>query len=66
MAAASEESEADKSFSVGNFVNDSALMIAHERALESKRDDALFVDPLAEALSGGDKGKELSREYCRM
>ena len=62
MAVASK-GEDGQSFSIGNFVNDSALMIAYERALESRRENALFVDPLAEALSGGDKGEELSLKF---
>ena len=52
--------------SVDNFTNDSAMMIAYERALESKRDDALFRDPLAGALAGS-KGVALSAgfgNYC--
>ena len=45
--------------------NDSAMMIAWERALESKRPDALFVDPLAEALAGT-KGETLSAGFGNM
>lgn len=57
MAAASE--------SVDNFTNDSAMMIAWERALETKRDDALFRDPLAEQLAGT-KGEKLSADFGGM
>jgi len=49
------------------FVNDSARMIAYERFLETSREDALFQDPLASALAGGDKGEKLSEtfgSYC--
>jgi len=45
-----------------NFTNDSAMMIAYERALESSRSDALFQDPLADALAGS-KGKTLSDSF---
>ena len=49
----------------GNFTNDSAMMIAWERALESRRGDALFNDPLAAALAGP-KGEELSANFENM
>ena len=32
---------------VDNFTNDSAMMIAYERFLESQREDALINDPFA-------------------
>jgi hypothetical protein len=32
---------------VENFTNDSSMMIAYERSLESQRPDALFQDPYA-------------------
>eukprot|EP00928_Gymnodinium_smaydae_P075538 TRINITY_DN5855_c1_g2_i1.p1 TRINITY_DN5855_c1_g2~~TRINITY_DN5855_c1_g2_i1.p1 ORF type:complete len:302 (-),score=62.91 TRINITY_DN5855_c1_g2_i1:484-1314(-) len=52
-----------------NFTNDSAMMIAWERALESKRADRLFDDPLAEKLAGT-KGETLSEQFgvnmCKM
>ena len=52
--------------SVDNFTNDSAMMIAWERALESKRGEgALFDDPLAEALAGT-KGERLSADFENM
>lgn len=54
--------------SVDNFTNDSAMMIAWERSLETKRSDALFKDPLAEALAGS-KGETLSGNFggmCQM
>eukprot|EP00933_Yihiella_yeosuensis_P038606 TRINITY_DN32527_c0_g1_i1.p1 TRINITY_DN32527_c0_g1~~TRINITY_DN32527_c0_g1_i1.p1 ORF type:complete len:290 (-),score=42.24 TRINITY_DN32527_c0_g1_i1:102-971(-) len=47
---------------VDNFTNDSAMMIAWERALETKRPDALFNDPFAEALAGS-KGESLSEKF---
>jgi methyltransferase (TIGR00027 family) len=48
---------------VDNFTNDSAMMIAWERSLETKRGaDALFSDPFAEALAGS-KGEKLSEEF---
>mmetsp|Transcript_97607 Transcript_97607/g.304060 ORF Transcript_97607/g.304060 Transcript_97607/m.304060 type:complete len:342 (+) Transcript_97607:61-1086(+) len=53
---------------MSNFTNDSAMMIAWERALESKRPDALFNDPLAAALAGT-KGEKLSDDFggmCKM
>mmetsp|Transcript_2496 Transcript_2496/g.4533 ORF Transcript_2496/g.4533 Transcript_2496/m.4533 type:complete len:284 (-) Transcript_2496:352-1203(-) len=51
--------------SVDNFTNDSAMMIAWERALETKREDALFQDPLAERLAGT-KGQTLSDNFGGM
>ena len=51
---------------VDNFTNDSAMMIAWERALESRRGEAaLFHDPLAEALAGT-KGERLSADFENM
>lgn len=47
---------------IDNFTNDSAMMIAYERALESSRPDALFNDPLASALAGS-KGETLSGNF---
>ena len=41
-------------------VSDTAFWIAHYRALETKRSDALFRDPLAERLSG-DRGEKIAR-----
>lgn len=40
-------------------VSDTAFMVAHHRALESARTDALFRDPLAARLAG-DKGKAVA------
>ncbi|PWT72922.1 MAG: SAM-dependent methyltransferase [Proteobacteria bacterium] len=40
-------------------VSDTAFWIAHLRAVESARPDALFKDPLAGALAGG-RGKEIA------
>ena len=45
-----------------NFTNDSAMMIAHERFLESSRSDALFHDPFAKAMAS-DKGEALSANF---
>lgn len=45
-----------------NFVNDSAMMIAYERFLETSRGDALFRDPLARVLAGA-KGASLSETF---
>lgn len=48
---------------LSSFTNDSAMMIAYERALETARgDDALFSDPLAAALAG-EKGQSLSVQF---
>jgi len=48
----------------GNFTNDSAMMIAYERGLETKRgpENALFQDPFARYLQGP-KGEQLSKEF---
>ena len=52
-----------ESASVDNFTNDSAMMIAWERHLETKRGaEALFSDAFAEALAGA-KGEALSEGY---
>jgi Leucine carboxyl methyltransferase len=40
-------------------VSDTAFWVAHYRALETKRSDALFRDPLAERLSG-DRGEKIA------
>jgi methyltransferase (TIGR00027 family) len=40
-------------------VSDTAFWVAHHRALEGKRADALFRDPLAEVLSG-DRGRQIA------
>jgi methyltransferase (TIGR00027 family) len=45
-------------------VSDTAFWIAHYRAVETKRSDALFRDPFAERLSG-DRGKEIARGMPR-
>lgn len=45
-----------------NFTNDSAMMIAWERSLESARPDALFHDPFAAALASN-KGEALSEGF---
>jgi methyltransferase (TIGR00027 family) len=49
---------------VGNFTNDSAMMIAYERALETSKgaEIALFQDPLAKLLQGS-KGETLSKIF---
>jgi methyltransferase (TIGR00027 family) len=41
-------------------VSDTAFWIAHYRALETQRPDALFRDPLA-GLLAGDRGKQIAR-----
>lgn len=64
MAAQTPAAE-DTTPSVDNFTNDSAMMIAYERAIETKRPDALFQDPLAEALAGS-KGESLSTNFENM
>jgi len=50
---------------IGNFTNDSAMMISWERALETKLEDALFQDPFAEALAGT-KGQKLSDDFAQL
>lgn len=45
-----------------HFVNDSAMMIAYERDLETQREGSLFNDPFARVLAG-DKGKKLSETF---
>lgn len=45
-------------------VPDTALWVAHLRALESERPDALFRDPFARLLSG-EKGEALARSLVR-
>ena len=45
-----------------NFTNDSAMMIAYERYLESQREDALCNDPFGSALAGS-KGETLSDNF---
>lgn len=58
-------SQPEELATVDNFTNDSVMMIAWERALESKRDDPLFNDPFAEALAGK-KGEALSENFGGM
>lgn len=41
-------------------VSDTALLVAHHRAMESARPDALFRDPYAERLAGN-RGEEIAR-----
>jgi len=41
-------------------VSDTALLVAHHRAMESARPDALFHDPYAERLAGN-RGEEIAR-----
>ena len=41
-------------------VSDTALLVAHHRAMESARPDALFHDPYAERLAGN-RGAEIAR-----
>lgn len=42
-------------------VSDTALLVAHHRAMESARTDALFHDPYAHRLAG-DRGDEIARK----
>jgi methyltransferase (TIGR00027 family) len=48
---------------IGN-VSDTAFWIAHYRAVETERPDALFRDPLAGVLAG-ERGREIAREMPR-
>lgn len=58
-----EEATSDMdSLDMDNFTNDSALMIAYERGLESERPDALIKDPFAKFLQGT-KGEALSQQF---
>lgn len=43
-------------------VSDTAFLVAHCRAVESARTDALFVDPLAERLAG-EKGRSITESF---
>jgi methyltransferase (TIGR00027 family) len=43
-------------------VSDTAFLVAHHRAVESARSDALFRDPLAGRLAG-DKGAAIARNF---
>jgi methyltransferase (TIGR00027 family) len=43
-------------------VSDTAFLVAHHRAVESSRPDALFRDPLAARLAG-DKGEAIARDF---
>jgi len=43
-----------------NHVTDTALWVAHYRAEESRRPDALFQDPLAELLAG-ERGRQIAK-----
>jgi methyltransferase (TIGR00027 family) len=58
----SAEEQLSQTELTANFVNDSAMMIAYERFLETSREDALFQDPLARVLAG-DKGEKLSETF---
>lgn len=42
-------------------VSDTALLVAHHRAMESARPDALFNDPFAQRLSG-ERGEQIARK----
>lgn len=42
-------------------VSDTALLVAHHRAMESSRPDALFHDPFAERLAG-ERGEQIARK----
>ena len=55
--------EDSNSINFETFTNDSAMMIAYERFLESKREkDALFLDPFAEKMAST-KGESLSDAF---
>src|SRR4051812_32770729 len=45
-------------------VSDTAIWVAHYRALESERPDALFRDHLAQVLAGT-RGREISESFGR-
>lgn len=55
-------SKEDMNTEVDNFTNDSAMMIAYERALETERPDCLIRDPWAKLLQGT-KGQTLSTAF---
>jgi methyltransferase (TIGR00027 family) len=46
-------------------VSDTAFLVAHARAAESRRPDALFSDPLAERLAG-EKGRAIAATFPPM
>lgn len=61
----STSSDSDK-INFETFTNDSAMMIAYERFLESEHQNSLFIDPFAEKMAST-KGKSLSDafgQYC--
>ena len=69
MEAMTKESEGNQTWTgiieeIGNFTNDSAMLIAHERALETSKgkEIALFQDPFAKFLQGP-KGETLSNDF---
>lgn len=62
MASTSTVTKEDMDTEVDNFTNDSAMMIAYERALETERPDCLFRDPFAKLLQGT-KGHGLSEAF---
>ena len=41
-------------------ISDTALWVAHYRALETERSDAVFKDPFARMLAG-ERGREIAR-----
>lgn len=45
-------------------VSDTALWVAHFRAIEGERADAIFHDPLASIVSG-ERGREIARSFPR-
>jgi methyltransferase (TIGR00027 family) len=59
---ASNVTKDDMDTEVDNFTNDSAMMIAYERALETERPDSLIQDPFAKLLQGT-KGQALSEDF---
>ena len=46
-------------------VSDTALWVAHYRALETERPDAMFSDPLAKVLTG-ERGKKIAENMGRL
>jgi len=55
-------SPVEEEITAENFTNDSAMMIAYERALETESDTPLFSDPFARRLAGS-KGAMLSEKF---
>jgi len=64
-AVSNNPAEADDDLDLNGFTNDSAMMIAYERDLETQRPDALFRDPCARVLQGR-KGEALSTQFGQL